>query len=194
MILFPQTPAPNGCTATLIENGGTMRSPSGVADRFDRLGGHYVVNLTFPPMPNDGEGRKFVAKLIRAKRQGMKIDFPLLGVYQGLPGAPVMDGANQTGHTISVRGFTPHYAGGEGFWFSVTFADGSVKLHNVSAFQASAAGLATFSIEPAIGGPLPDGAALQFAVPMIEGYIEGGDWNMSLARNIEFSVMLEERK
>lgn len=173
-----------------------MRSPSGVASRFNRLGGRFSLSMSFPPMPAD-EGRKFIAKLIRAVRAGMKIDYPLLGVSQGLPGAPVMAGANQIGHSINVRGFTPYYSGGEGFWFSVTFADGSVKLHNVAApFTATVAGLATILIEPAIGGPLPDGAELQFAVPMVEGFIEdsGAAWQAAIDRNIGFSVVLEEAK
>jgi hypothetical protein len=196
MIEFPENIAPNGATPSLIDYGGILRSAIGGASQsIDRLGSRFKVDLTFPPLADD-DGRVFVSRLIRAKREGLRIDYPLLSIDQGLPGLPVVDGAGQVGTSIAVRNLTANYSGKEGFWLSIVRA-GQHYLHNASAnFNADATGDAVINIFPAMRVPFLDGDAVHIAKPMIEGIVTGDEigWQISLAHHIEFSVSIEEAR
>lgn len=196
MIEFPDNIAPNGCSPSLVDYGGVLRSAiGGATQKIDRLGSRFRVDLTYPPM-TEIDGRIFVSRLIRAKREGLRIEYPLLSVDQGLPGSPLIDGAGQTGFALVAKGFTPNYVGKEGFWFSIE-SDGQHYLHNVTAnFAADDAGEATIDLFPALRIPFADEDVLHFAKPMIEGLVDGDEigWTLSLAHHIEFSVAIEESR
>lgn len=196
MIEFPDNISPNGATPTLVDYGGVLRSAiGGATQKIDRLGSRFRVELTYPPM-TEIDGRIFVSRLIRAKREGLRVEYPLLSVDQGLPGSPKINGAGQTGFTLVADGFTPNYVGKEGFWFSIESA-GQHYLHNITAnFAADAAGAATINIFPALRIPFLDNDVLHFGKPMIEGLVDGDEigWQMSLAHLIEFSVTIEESR
>ena len=196
MIEFPDNIAPNGCTPTLMDYGGVLRSAiGGATQKIDRLGSRFRVELSFPPM-TESDGRIFVSRLIRAKREGLRVEYPLLSVDQGLPGSPVVNLAGQTGFALSVRGLTPNYTGKEGFWLSIVNS-GQHYMHNVAGnFTASAAGLATIPIFPALRVPFLDADVVHLGKPMIEGLVDGDEigWQMSLAHHIEFSVAIEEAR
>lgn len=196
MIEFPDNIAPNGATPTLVDYGGVLRSAiGGASQKIDRLGSRFRVEFTFPPM-EEVDGRIFVSRAIRAKREGLRMEYPLLSVDQGLPGAPKVSGAGQTGFTLIAKGFTPNYVGKEGYWFSIERA-GQHYLHNVSAnFAANAVGAATISIFPALRIPFLDNDILHFNKPMIEGLVDGDEmgWQMSLAHHIQFSITIEESR
>src|SRR3546814_10400759 len=74
-----------------------------------------MANISFPPML-PSVSRIFIARLLKAKREGLRIPYPLIDVPQGAPGSPVVDGADQSGTTINLRGLTPGYAAKEGYW------------------------------------------------------------------------------
>lgn len=196
MIEFPDDIAPNGCTPTLVDYGGVLRSAiGGATQKIDRLGSRFRVELTYPPM-FEADGRIFVSRLIRAKREGLRVEYPLLSVDQGLPGLPKVNGAGQTGFALAVDGLTPNYSGKEGYWLSIVRA-GQHYLHNVSAnFTADAAGVATIPIYPALRIPFLDNDVVHLGKPMIEGVVDGDEigWQMSLAHHIEFSVTIEEAR
>jgi hypothetical protein len=196
MIEFPENISPNGVTPTLIDYGGTLRSAiGGASQKIDRLGSRFRVDLTYPPM-SETDGRIFVSRLIRAKREGLRVEYPLLSVNQGSPGAPKVNGAGQVGYTLVVKGFTAGYAGKEGYWFSIERA-GQHYLHNVTAdFTANESGAATISIFPALRVPFLNDDVIHFAKPMIEGLVDGDEigWQISLAHLIEFSVSIEEAR
>jgi hypothetical protein len=196
MIEFPALPAPNGCTPSLVDYGGVLRSAiGGATQKIDRLGSRFRVELTYPPM-TEIDGRLFVSRLIRAKREGLRAEYPLLSVDQGLPGSPLVDGAGQTGYTLAVRGLTPNYAGKEGYWLSIV-RSGQHYLHNVAAnFAADATGDAVIDIFPALRIPFLDADVVNLGKPMIEGIVDGDEigWQMSLAHHIQFSVTIEEAR
>jgi hypothetical protein len=196
MIEFPDHIAPNGASMTMVDFGGVQRPPLGGALlKVDRPGSRYRAALSFPPMVNDSDGRIFVSRLIRAKRLGLRVPYPLLDQTQGIPGAPVVNGAGQSGTTLNVRGMTPNYPGREGFWLSVVDASGQHYLHNAAgAFNASAGGLAAIPLSEPLRTPFPDGAVVHLARPMIEGIVSGNEqsWTIALERFLQFSVELEE--
>lgn len=195
MIEFPSDPAPNGVNPTLLDFGFIQRPSSGSAiQRIDRPGSRYRVEVSYPPMKADA-ARKFVARLLRAKREGLRIEYPLLGLSQGVPGAPVVDGADPTGTTLPLRGLTPHYAFKEGYWITLIDADGTRYLHNVQeAVVAAADGTVTLTVEPSIRAPLADGSTVLVAKPTIEGLIEDSGWSLAVDRLVRFggSIVIEE--
>lgn len=194
-ITLPDNPSPNAASPTLIDYGSVQRPATGAAaQRIDRPGSRFRIEIGFPPMPNKETGRVFVSRLLRAKTEGLQIEMPLLGVDQGVPGSPVVDGAGQSGTTLNLRGLTPHYAAREGYWLSIS--NGTRRfLHNVAApAAADATGDMTVTITPALRYPFADGATVDMAHPMIDGFVLGEEWGwqMGLDHNLGLSVAIEE--
>lgn len=190
---LPSTPAPNSVNATLIDYGGIMRPASGAAaQRVDRAGSRFRVEVGFPPMPAD-TGRVFLARLVKAKRDGIKLAYPLLGVSQGSPGSPVVNGAGQSGTTLNVRGLTNGYAVKEGYWLSISNGTRSY-LHVVTAAATASGGSMSISIAPALRFPFADGAAVNLSSPVIDGFVVGEEWSWALDINhhLGLSVSIEE--
>jgi hypothetical protein len=190
---LPNSPAPNSAQFSIVGSGGVQRGATGGASQIiNRLGDHYKLAVTFPPLPNNDTGRKFVAGVVRARRLGLRMEFPLAGIDQGSPGAPVVDGAGQSGTSLNVRGLVAGYVCGQGFWLSIV-KDGQHYLHNAYVQRvAGANGKATLGIEPPLRVPFPDGAAINLAQPMIEGYIDLGSWDVSLAHHVGLGFTIEE--
>jgi hypothetical protein len=195
MIELPDDPAPNGVEVSLLDFGMILRPATGAAVlRLNRAGSRYRVTVSFPPMKPDVAG-KFIARFQKAKREGLRIDFPLLGFSQGSPGAPLVDGANPTGTTLPVKGLTPGYPVKEGFWLTLIDADGNRYLHcATSAVRADASGDAELEIEPPIRAPLPDEAVILLARPTIEGVVvEEVGWSLSVDRLVRGgTIVIEE--
>jgi hypothetical protein len=193
MIELPARPAPNAVNASLIDFGFQLKPATGAAvTRIDRPGSRYAVEVTFPVMKSD-VARVFVSRLQKAVSEGLRIDYPLLGVSQGNPGAPVVDGANPTGTTLPVRGLTPGYQVKEGYWLTLIDADGVLYLHNVTAnVRADGDGEATLSIYPMIRAPLADGSTILLGKPQVEGLIEDIKWTLMLGDFVQLGFVLEE--
>jgi hypothetical protein len=145
-------------------------------------------------MPNNETGRVFVSRLIRAKSEGIRIEFPLCGVDQGASGSPVIDGALQAGTSIVIRNANPFYAAHEGFWLSIQTA-GQHYLYNVTAQSvANVTGNMTLAITPALRVSPADGDTVHLSRPMLEGLVDGDamNWEVSLAHHIGLSFAIEE--
>ena len=104
-----------------------------------------------------------------------------------------MDGAGQAGKSLDIRGLTAGYAFKEGFWLTITGADGTSYLHSVSEpAVATAGGLATVEIEPMLREAFADGAVIELGAPFIEGFIDGDGWSWTVPVNrliaVAFSV------
>ncbi|RDC59791.1 hypothetical protein HME9302_00007 [Alteripontixanthobacter maritimus] len=194
MIELPATPAPNGISPTLLDYGFTQRGASSL--RVDRAGSRYRFEVSYPPMPAD-RAREFTSRLQRAKSEGLQIDIPLLGVSQGLPGAPVVNGAGQAGKVLALRGLTPGYIAKSGFWLTVVEADGTAYLHSVAQTAvADAIGLASVDIVPPLRAPFADGDRVELARPFVQGFLDGDEWGWAVPINrlIAVGFMLEEFK
>jgi len=197
MQLLPPSPAPQDVTVSAVDFGNTLTPPLGGAQqRINRPGNRWMLSVTMPPMPTDEIGRIFISRLVRAKSEGLRMKFPLNGVNVGNPGSPVIDGAGQAGRLINLRGFAPNYTVKEGFFFSIE-TNGTHYLYHVNdGITLDASGAGSIIINPMLREPPNDGDPCNFAEPMIEGLVEGQDWewNYSLAHNSEMSFDLKERK
>ena len=178
MIELPASPAPNGVTPRLIDYGSIERPPlGGELTRIDRAGSRFAVEISWPAMTPDTAGA-FVARLLRAKRQGLTIPFPLLGRSQGFPGntafidhkLALVTGAGQSGTTLAMQGMVPGYEWKEGYGLSPIDATGRVYLHCcLPNTIVNGSGNATIEIEPPLRAPLPDGAFVLVSKPVIQG-------------------------
>ncbi len=195
MIELPDDPAPNGADVTLLDFGMVLRPSTGAAAlRMDRAGSRYRVAVSFPPMKPD-TARVFLSRFQQGKREGLRIDYPLLDLSQGSPGSPVVDGANPTGTTLPVRGLTPGYAVKEGYPLTLIDADGVRYLHFVAApVMADASGDASVTLTVPIRAPLADGSTILLAKPTVEGLVvDEIGWSLNVDRLVRGgTVTIEE--
>jgi hypothetical protein len=194
MITLPASPAPNDAQASMIDFGVNLRGALGARTvRVDRPGNRFRAAISYPLM-TPAQAAIFVSRLLRAKSTFVRMPWPLLGMDQGSPGSPVVNGAGQAGTAIALRGLTASYPIAEGFWLSIE-GGGNHYLHNVTnAVVASGSGLATVNIVPALRFPFPDGAVVHLAQPMIDGFVDGesSDWAIRVDRMVQLGFTLEE--
>lgn len=170
-IRLPDRPMPNDMDVLLMDMGGVLRGASSL--RIDRPGNRHAITFKYPReamAPEVASG--FKARLKRAKRQGIEVKIPLL-VPQGLPGAPVVDGAvTSSASSLAVRGLNPGYAALEDFWLTIIEADGTAYLHSISVTAvAGADGKAVWQIEPPLRAPFADGDTIEIGAPYIQGFV-----------------------
>lgn len=190
--LFPR---PRSVRPVLIEHGGVIRSAlGGESQRVARLGSRFRAAISWPPV-HQRDAAMLVSKLLEAKVEGIRLPYPLLSQHQGISGAPVVDGNTARGYTLPVRGLTPGYVAKEGFWLSVVH-DGRHHLHNVrETVTADANGKAVLRVHPGLRKSFADGSAIHLARPMIEGFIDGGEfgWELTVHHHHEgIEIVVEE--
>lgn len=197
MIELPPGVVPNSATPALLDFGGVIRPATGAKIlRLNRGGNRYRVAMTLPVRSGD-DARRVVARLLSAKSEGLKVEYPLQGVYQGTPGSFVVDGGGQSGSTILLRGGTPNYAAKEGFWLTIHEGDATTQgyLHNVKAPAiADASGDMELILTPNLRIPFPDGAHVELAAPTIEGLVDSdASWQLAIGGLVDsLSFVIEE--
>lgn len=196
MIEFPEDPAPNGVEVELMDFGMLLRPSTGASVlRVNRAGSRFRATVSYPPMRPD-TARKFVARLQRAKVEGLRIVYPLLDLSQGSPGTPLVDGAGQSGTSVNLKGLSPGYAVKEGYPLTLIDGDGLRYLHFAAdAVMANASGLAAVELTTPLRAPMPDEATVLLAKPTIEGaLVESVGWSLSVDRLIRLggSIVIEE--
>jgi len=197
MKILPASPAPQTVTPGVVDYGNTLTPFTGGAEqRINRPGNRWRVNVTMPPMDTYDDGRIFVARLVRARQEGLRMKFPLNGVQVGDPGSPQVDGAGQSGRILNLRGMADGFSAREGFFFSIE-TDGTHYLYQVDdGFTFDASGNGSIIINPMLRVPPNDGDVCHFVQPMIEGLVEGNDWEWeySVANLTSISFGIKERK
>ncbi len=187
MIDLPTDIGPSSASAALIDFGAFLTPPlGGPVQRVDRMGNRFRISVGMPPMLSASDGRRWVSRLIRGKTEGARMPFPLLDFDPGAPGAPLINGAGQTGTSMIMDGFTPNYVLREGQFFSIV-TGGRHHLYNVRTETiASNTGTVTLPISPMIRVAHLDNDVCHFGQPMIEGFILGEEfaWSMSIERHI----------
>lgn len=193
MIELPEFARIGSAVPTFIDTGFTQRGIGSLA-RIDRKGSRYRLSCSMGPFYPE-QGRQMVARLIAGKSEGIRVPFPMLHT-QGSPGLPVVDGAVSTGKSLAIRGLTPGYFCREGFWLSLV-KDGQNYLHNVrTGGMADATGDLTVTLNEMIRDSFADGATINLAKPMVEGLVQGDEWQwaMSVDRVIPIEFTIEEAR
>lgn len=100
------------------------------------------------------------------------IEIPQPGLAVGSPGTPVIDGAAQSGNAYAVRGVTPGYVMRKGQWFSVIDSGQRYAYQTRAVATADGLGQITIPLRPLIRSGVADGATVEIAQPMIEGFTQ----------------------
>lgn len=194
MIEWSEGRLPATATPAFLDAGATVRgATNGAGVRVNRLGSHYRAAISMGVGSAD-ERKRLIADLIQAKQEGLRLPYPLQGVNQGYPGAPVVDGAGQAGKIINLRGLTPAYAAEKGYWLTIYDANGQGYLHNVGAQSiAGTDGRVSLRLSEMLRTPFPDGARIELARPTIEGEVLGNEQSWQLVRGariigIQFTI------
>lgn len=196
MIELPDWAVPNAAVPALVDAGGVMRSPINTAAlKVNRPGSHYRLATSFPPFEPE-QGRIIVSRMIRAQREGLRIPFTLADP-QPAGGAPVVDGAGQSGLRLAIRGLTPGLIIKEGYWFSVPSFAGQHFLHNVAEdVTVPANGRAIIPLSEMLREPFLNSTPVFLERPMIQGIVEGDqrEWRLSVDCLTEIEFTIEEAR
>lgn len=197
MIDLPIYPQPSAMTPSEIDFGTILSPPTGGEDqRLNRLGNKHRFQISMPPMPSAKLGRQWLIDLKRAKKEGARMPFPLLGFEPGASGAVVVNGSTAAGSTLLVRGAWSNYVFRNGAPFSIEVG-GRHYLHFVAGeVIASDTGTATLTIDPPLRKQPSDADVCHFGTPMIEGFIEGDEfsWQMSVDHFLGFDFSIREAR
>jgi len=173
-IMLPSTPGIRSAKPRLLDFGGVLTPPlGGASQKLNRLGDRYGLAPEMPPLRTEPDGRRWVALLSRARREGAIFAFPQPDLVIGEPGAPVVDGVGQAGMTLNLLGFAAAYIVREGQFFSIIHG-GRRYLHMATADTvADGDGKMALPIEPMLRISPSNGDVCEFAAPKIEGWLEG---------------------
>lgn len=116
---------------------------------------------------------------MRGRAQPVAIQIPEPGIDKGVPGKLKVDGADQTGEFLNVKGGTRGALIRKG-WFISIFSGGHWYAHMVTQTTANdGLGFNTLSLWPMLRAPHADNDAVEAISPMIEGLVvEGGDYGV----------------
>ncbi|WP_260928222.1 hypothetical protein [Novosphingobium sp. 9] len=167
----------------------------GVTQRVGRLGARFAVQFTSPTMRMEAEGRKWIARLQRAQREGARIAYPQPDFNVGAPGVPSVSGVHTGGTSLLITGATPRYAVREGQALNLVvagryylyFAAGNVKLDS--------SGTGTIPLTSPMRTHLAGAEAVELAKPVVEGWLDGTErsWTLDVARTVGLSFTVTER-
>ena len=193
MITLPADAVPNSASPRLKDNNLIQRpATGGAAILIVRPGSRFIVDMVFPPMPAD-KARVVTARLVRAKRQGLRVEFPLL-VSQGNAGNPVVNGSGANGISLPLRGLVAGYVIKEGYWLHVVDGNGQYFLHQVAAdVVVPGDGIVTLTVDPPLRTVLVDGNAVNISNPVVEGFVTSeANWEIPTNYLVVVAFTLEE--
>ncbi len=195
MITLPASPAPNACSPRVLSFDLHARPSTGAeVQTIYRPGSRWALDFAYAPMAAD-VARAFTSRLVRAQREGLRMKVPLLGVSQGAPGTPQVNGDYPSGTVLPLKGCTPGYEFGEGFWLTLVNAAGDYFLHQVvGSAIVNGSGNVTLSVETPIRAPFLNNATVLVETPMVQGLIEEVSWGMRIGKRVDgIGFTLEER-
>lgn len=176
-------PADSPATMDFRKVGGVMASEpefGGVATRTQRLP-KWAVDVDMPPLSYP-EAMKWLPALTKGDVTPLRLPLvqPELEA-RGRSGALVVDGANQSGMTLNIRGGNQNYLIRGGQWLSLAVAaKGRSYLYMVDEdVRINALGKAAVKLSTPIRRRPADGDALTVEKPVIEGFIDvNPGWSM----------------
>lgn len=195
-ILLPSRPATASITPQLVDFGGLVTPPlGGEQQRLNRLGNRWSLSVQLPPMRIEPDGREWVAALGQGVTRGVIYPWPQVDFAVGVPGATLVNGANQTGSTINLDGFTANYVIRLGQFFSILIGGERFLYQSRADIAASSTGAVALPITPMLRKSPADNAVCEFAAPMIQGFLQdqGQQWTVDLARTVGLQFTIFER-
>jgi hypothetical protein len=194
MIELPQGYTIASATPALIDFG-VVQEANGATTYVARPGSRYSLQCSLGPFYPD-QARVIVARLLSAKRKGLRIALPLQ-VNQGNPGTTLVNGdITAAGETLLIKGGTPGYLIKEGYWLSIENADGDHNIYNVETGGfVNGSGQVSITVSPPISKPYEDGDRVHLGKPMMQGLVIGNqfEWSLSVDRMTPINFGLIEQ-
>lgn len=187
------SPVPSTLNIIPVSNAGrTDPQIGGVRQRKVRLGSHFKAAGRFPPLTMDA-GRAHGADMLACEVVPAQLAIPQPELVIGTPGTTLVNGAGQSGYSLTLDGATAGYVFKKGQLFN-HITSSRKYLYSVQAeATANGSGQVTLSIWPLLRVVPADNAALDFATPVIEGWIEiGGGWTVTPDWTVETEFEIEE--
>lgn len=183
-VSLPYLPLPWAAEASLIDFGVDQSAGAqGPRQRSTRLGSRWSVKFSALPGLGWTYAQQFLAARLAAAASGSTVIVPWPQPAFATPvGAPVVDGAGQGGNALKARGFSAGAVLPAGLFFSLAVSGRNYLYMLTDPVTADGAGKASLPIAPWIRALPADAAALSFAAPQIEGFIDTGDvaWTLDM--------------
>ena len=162
---------------------------NGEQQRFLRPGSRLGARVTLPPMEIE-DARLWVAALMRASREKALYEWDMPGLDPGEPGETTAGDASSANATVvGVAGLAGGYTVLAGQFFNHV-KDGVRRLYGVVQ-----TGTTPLSIAPPTRAPIAAGDELDFARPMIEGWIDGPfTWKVDAVAHYGVTFTIREAK
>ena len=117
------------------------------------------------------------------------------GLDTGAPGAPVVSGAGQAGRTLLMRGVSPGYLIRKGQFLSIISNGQRFLYRAASAVTALPNGTVSVLLYTLLRRPHPDGAVVELAQPMVEGFLrEVSDLTVIANHDVKVAFKIRERE
>jgi len=170
---------------------GTLGGPT---LQIPRRGDRFAADIGTSRWRQDSEARLFIAALFEATTGDaiMEVRQPNLPDRPSA-GTPVVDGVDQAGTTVALRGMTPNLVLERGQVFNIIHADVHYLYMIMAETVVDAAGDASLAIWPMLRFLTVDGEPCEIDEPKIEGQLVGFDKGSTWVRNrtdpIAFSIV-----
>lgn len=193
-LVLPTRPAPSAMTPRPISSRNEQRPASqGPVNRYMRPGTRWAWDITLAP-------QSYVASLewddllSESDTVIMKIYQP--GLDTGAPGSPQIDGANQIGRTLNLKGLTAGYLFRKGQWISFPVL-GQLFAYKVGhAIAAGPDGKVALPLLTLLRLPPANNTVVDVAEPRAEGFatVDPQSLEVGADRLVRLRFTLEERE
>ena len=189
VLALPARPAPARMDIALVSALNVLSPAFGDGEQeIRRKGSRYAMTFSMPVM-------SYVASMawddLMAEGDQVLMRVHQPGFDTGAPGASVVDGADQSGRLLKLRGLTPFYPVRKGQFLSV-ITEGRRFLYRARAESvANDDGEVEVPIRTLLRHPHADGDVVELAQPMIEGFVRDlGEWSVGVDRlvGLQFTV------
>lgn len=168
-LILPTWPGPSSMTPRPIFTRNETRPASGAGPvgRNLRPGTRWAWDIELPAM-SYVESLAWDDLLSEDETVVMEILQP--GLVIGAPGAPLINGANQSGRTLNLKGLTPGYVFRKGQWLSLIQNGQRFAYKSSAAATADGSGNMALPLRTMLRVPTLNNAVVEIAQPMVEGW------------------------
>ncbi len=175
---------------------GAWQTPTGpgTAQRLERLGSRFAMDIVTGQLRWVEDRRAWISALLRGISDTVLYPVPQPGLTIGTPGMPRINGAGQAGQALILDGFSAGYTVSDGQFFSVVTGGQRFLYVATGDVFADGSGVATVSVWPPLRRSPADNDVCEFALPMIEGALSGGErgWTDERAHTVGLSLTITE--
>ncbi|EPR14192.1 hypothetical protein M527_29200 [Sphingobium indicum IP26] len=196
VITMPDWVVPSAAEPFLRDFGGVL-TPflGGPEQRINRLGNRFGLRVTLPPVPTRDKALIVQSRLLRAREDRLRMEWPQPDFDTGNPGAPLVSANVTSGTAVPLKGMTPGYVVKEGQMLAIIHAGRRYMEMAAADVTVAGDGTASLAVWPLLRSSLSNNDVVEIAAPRIEGLVSPGDelsWQISVDRLASFSFTLSE--